>query len=117
MRIEKGNFCPLIKKDCVGIKCAWFTQVRGTNPNTGEQIDEWECAINWIPLLVMENTQQERQAGAAIESMRNEIVQSNKENQNLYISAINSGVIPAIINSPMNILESGTKNETNLSGE
>ena len=107
MKIEKGNFCPLIKKDCVGLKCMWFTKVRGMNPNTGEELDEWECAINWLPLLIIENAQQTRQSGAAIESFRNEVVKSNIDNQNLYISAINNGIVPAIISSPINLIEEG----------
>ena len=37
MQLKPGDFCPLLKKDCVGIKCSWFTQVRGTNPNTGKE--------------------------------------------------------------------------------
>lgn len=74
MRIEPGTFCPLIKKDCVGIKCSWFVQMRGTNPNTGEPIDEWGCAVSWLPLLQVENSMQTRQAGAATESLRNELV-------------------------------------------
>ena len=78
MQIKAGSFCPLIKKDCVGIKCNWFTQIRGTNPNTGQEVDEWSCAITWLPLLLIENSQQQRQTGAAVESFRNEMVKSNE---------------------------------------
>ena len=77
MKIEPGTFCPLIKKDCIQNKCAWFTQLRGNNPNTGKEIDEWGCAIAWIPILTIENSQQQRQTGAAVESFRNEMVQAN----------------------------------------
>ena len=77
MKIEPGTFCPLIKKDCIQNKCAWFTQLRGNNPNTGKEIDEWGCAIAWIPVLLVENSQQQRQTGAAVESFRNEMVQAN----------------------------------------
>jgi hypothetical protein len=77
MKIEPGTFCPLIKKDCIQNKCAWFTQLRGNNPNTGKEIDEWGCAIAWIPVLLIENSQQQRQTGAAVESFRNEMVQAN----------------------------------------
>ena len=41
MKLEQGKYCPLIKKDCIGLQCSWFTQVRGMNPNTGESVDEW----------------------------------------------------------------------------
>ena len=84
MQIKPGNFCPLLKKDCVGITCAWFTQVRGINPNTGADVDEWACAMAWMPVLMIENSQQQRQTGAAIESFRNEMVDS--QNQFLALS-------------------------------
>jgi hypothetical protein len=77
MKLETGTFCPLIKKDCIQLKCAWFIQIRGANPQTGEPVDEWACAIRWMPVLTIENSLQQRQTGAAIESFRNEMVKSN----------------------------------------
>jgi hypothetical protein len=77
MKLEQGTFCPLIKKDCIQMKCAWFTQLRGNNPNTGKEIDEYGCAIAWMPILTIENSQQQRHTGAAVESFRNEMVQAN----------------------------------------
>jgi hypothetical protein len=78
-QIKPGTYCPLIKKDCIGIKCSWFTQVRGTNPNTGQEVDEWGCAMTWLPVLLIENAQQSRQTGAAVESFRNEVVAVNQQ--------------------------------------
>ena len=74
MEIKAGCFCPLIQKDCIGLQCAWITQVRGNNPQTGEEVDHWECAVKWIPMLLVENSQMQRQTGAAVESFRNEVV-------------------------------------------
>lgn len=74
MKMKPGNYCPLIKKKCIGLKCVWYTQLRGMNPNTGDMIDDWGCAVAWLPVLLVENAQQSRQAGAAIESFRNEVV-------------------------------------------
>jgi hypothetical protein len=85
MQLKQGNFCPLIKKDCKGIECSWFTQMRGTNPNTGKEVDEWGCAVVWLPVLMIENSQQQRQTGAAVESFRNEMVKSNEANQALLL--------------------------------
>jgi hypothetical protein len=101
MKLEQGKYCPLIKKDCIGLQCSWFTQIRGTNPNTGEPVDEWGCAITWLPILMIENSQQQRQTGAAVESFRNEVVKSNKENQQLYLqgSVLNTPLsLPLVIN-------------------
>ena len=77
MQIKPGTYCPLVKKDCLQTGCSWFTQLRGTNPNTGKEVDEWGCAITWLPMLLIENSQQQRQTGAAVESFRNEMVKAN----------------------------------------
>jgi hypothetical protein len=109
-KIKPGNFCPLIKKDCVGLKCAWYTQMRGTNPNTGEPVDEWGCAVTWMPVLAVEVAQKSNQTGAAVESFRNEVVRANESNQQLYISAIQQGILPTTVtplNQPINTLPEG----------
>lgn len=81
MKLKPGNFCPLIQADCKGLECSWFTQVRGHNPNTGEDVDEWACAVNWLPMLMIENSQQQRQTGAAVESFRNEMAKAQEMSQ------------------------------------
>jgi hypothetical protein len=40
--------------------------VRGMNPNTGQEVDHWSCAVTWMPMLTIENSQQQRQTGAAV---------------------------------------------------
>ena len=108
MKLEQGKYCPLIKKDCIGLQCSWFTQIRGMNPNTGEPVDEWGCAITWMPMLLIENSQQQRSTGSAVESFRNEVVKGNRENQQLYTQSINQGIIPVQI-TQLNTLTSGEK--------
>ena len=54
------------------------------NPNTGEEVDDWSCAVTWLPSLMIENSQQQRQTGAAIESFRNETVKSTMKAQEIY---------------------------------
>lgn len=78
MKLKPGTFCPLIQGECKGLECSWFTQVRGTNPNTGEDVDEWGCAVTWLPVLMIENSQQQRHTGAAMESFRNEMVKATQ---------------------------------------
>ena len=79
MQLKPGTYCPLVKGECKQMQCSWFTQVRGTNPNTGQQVDEWACAITWLPVLLIENSQQQRQTGASVESFRNEMVKANAQ--------------------------------------
>lgn len=64
---------------CRQLDCAWFTKLAGTNPNTGQQVDEWGCTVAWMPILLIENSQQQRQTGAAVESFRNEMVNANDQ--------------------------------------
>ena len=74
---EKGTVCPLHRVDVSKVchKCPWWTQIRGTNPNTGEPVDRWQCAIAWLPILLIENAQMQHQTGAAMESFRNHMVE------------------------------------------
>tara|TARA_R110000765_G_scaffold179214_1_gene285037 strand:+ start:1097 stop:1342 length:246 start_codon:yes stop_codon:yes gene_type:complete len=73
-----SDFCPLIKKPCKKHDCNWYIQVMGKNPNTGQDVNEFGCAISWLPMLLIEGSQQTRQAGSAIESFRNEMVKANE---------------------------------------
>lgn len=86
MELKPGTYCPLIKKDCIQMQCAWFTQIRGTNPNTGKEVDEWGCAMSWMPILMIENSQQQRHTGAAVESFRNEMVKANEQSQQVLLA-------------------------------
>lgn len=87
--MAKGNWCPLIKGKCVEQKCVFFTQVMGTNPNTGEDVNQSGCAIQFLPMLLIENSQQQRQTGAATESFRNEMVKAHESDQQLLMAAAN----------------------------
>lgn len=79
MAIDTIITCPLGSK-CEEIRdnklhrCMWYTCLAGMNPQTGEQIDEWKCAMSWIPIMLVENANTNRGQTAAIESMRNEQV-------------------------------------------
>lgn len=88
MKIEPKNNCPLNNFDpCKQTECAWFTQIRGMNPNTGAEVDEWACAIAWMPMLMIENSQQQRGTSAAVESFRNEMVKNNEVGQRVLLAA------------------------------
>jgi hypothetical protein len=70
----------------VGLTCAWYTRVQGYDVNTGNQVDSYECAISWLPMLLIENSGQQRSTGAAVESFRNEMVKSNEQSQQLLLA-------------------------------
>jgi hypothetical protein len=73
------KFCPLIQKKCVEHKCQWYIQLHGTNPNTGKPVDEFGCAVAFLPLLSIEIAQKSNQTGAAVESFRNVVTKQNEQ--------------------------------------
>lgn len=84
MKIEPKPNCPLDSfKPCRQLDCAWFMKISGQDPQSGTEIDDWGCAVAWLPVLMIENSRQQHQTGAAIESFRNEMVQDNEINRKL----------------------------------
>lgn len=77
MQLEQATFCPLVKGPCKKLECLWFIKLQGVNNNTGAQVDEYNCAVSWLPMLLIENAQMSRQTGAAVESFRNEMTTQN----------------------------------------
>lgn len=87
MKFEAKPNCPLNGfQPCKELECAWFMQIRGKNPNTGEDVDEWGCSMAWLPMLMIENSQQQRSTGAAVESFRNEMVKANEVSQKVLLA-------------------------------
>lgn len=58
-------------------ECKRWMQIHGHNPNTGDPVSQSKCSDDWLPLLLIENSQMQRQTGAAVESFRNEMVKAN----------------------------------------
>ena len=88
MQLEGKHGCPLDNfNPCRQLDCAWFMKIRGMDPNTGKDIDEWGCAVAWMPVLLIENSQQQRSTGAAVESFRNEMVKANEVGQQVLLAA------------------------------
>ena len=89
MKLEVKSNCPLDGfKPCRQLECAWFMKIRGNNPNTGEEVDEYGCSMAWMPMLMIENSQQQRSTGAAVESFRNEMVKSNETSQHVLMATL-----------------------------
>lgn len=73
-RGEENLICPLHKEPMSEVchKCPWWTEVSGTAAN-GKDITDWQCAVGWIPRLLIETAQQMRQAGASTDKVANEV--------------------------------------------
>ncbi len=79
----KTKMCPLTGDSCMEHQCVWYINVMGNHPQTGETINQWGCSMTFLPMLMIENSQQQRQTGAAVESMRNAIVSESKKNREI----------------------------------
>lgn len=55
-------------------------QIQGPNPQTGETINRSDCIDNWLPMLTIENSQQQRQTAASVDKVATEI---NKFHENM----------------------------------
>lgn len=71
------------------VKCRFWVTVMGQNPQTGETVNNGDCAIAWMPVLLIENSKVNRETGAAVESMRNESVTTGQQITGALIAAAN----------------------------
>lgn len=92
MQLKAKPNCPLNKfEPCKELECAWFMKLAGKNPQKDEEIEEWGCAVAWMPILLVENARVSFQTGAAVESFRNEMVKSNDVSHKLMLATLEAG--------------------------
>jgi hypothetical protein len=77
MDIEVVRTCPLghTCRKTVGDKieeCMWYVKLVGNDPQTGEPVDQHNCAMAWQPILAVEANGQTRGVAVAVQSLRNE---------------------------------------------
>lgn len=75
--MKKQDKCPLNGFKACRETCRWYIQLRGKHPQAKQEIDEWGCAVSWLPILLIENAQEVRQGSAVVESFRNEMVRAS----------------------------------------
>ena len=89
MKIEPKNNCPLNNfEPCKQLDCAWFIEIHGTHPNTGEPLKDWGCSMAMMPMMLIENARQQHGTAAAVESFRNEMVKSNEMGQQVLLATL-----------------------------
>ncbi len=68
------------KKRCTDLRanCPKWVHLVGAHPQTGQPIDCFDCADQWASVLTIEAAKETRQAAAAIESFRNEMVRGQQ---------------------------------------
>jgi len=71
-----GAKCEEIK-DNILHRCIWYVEMKGTD-SAGDEHNEWNCAMAWMPILQTEVATSNRGVAASIESMRNEMTEGQK---------------------------------------
>jgi hypothetical protein len=96
MKVELAG-CPLgatceevkpVDGKAVLFRCPWYVMVRGTDTNTGKEVDEWGCAIAWMPTLMINTANESRKGVAATESFRNEMVNQGDQTQKVMLLSL-----------------------------
>ncbi len=81
--MDKKVICPLNGKKCIEdgaivdgelVACRFWIHVLGKNPQTGEDLNAGDCAFAWMPVLLIENTKEQRTTSKEVETLRNEIM-------------------------------------------
>ncbi len=107
MALDVKIICPLMKGPCIedGTKvdgeihaCRFWVTVHGVNPQDGSVINVKDCSIALLPVLMIENSKTNRETGAAVEGLRNEVATGNQNvAQQLLLSLAPHGAKDSIL--------------------
>jgi len=91
--------CPFHKKAMADVchSCPLWVQLRGKNPQSTQEIDKWDCAIAFLPILTIENSQRQMQTAAAVNEMTAEVKKTDAQS-----SAAIAGLI-TMLNRAMDV--------------
>jgi hypothetical protein len=102
MELERKNICPLLKKKCIGLDCAWFMKLEGTNPqDPDKRIDEWGCAVPWLVMTTLQTAKDVRQGThgvqVATEIFRNEMIDANRATGEKLVNRVGANVLARLV--------------------
>lgn len=84
-----GAKCESAGKDGKLHRCIWYMKMAGRAAD-GTVYDQWNCAMVWMPILMVENSAAVRSTAAAVESLRNETVVRQDAAMNLLRGNVNA---------------------------
>ena len=100
--------CPLLsalrKQDCVENKCRFWTHLMGKNPQSEGTVDKFGCAIEFLPILLVENAQMIRQAAASTDKVANQVQKSRAE----FIGALTNDAQRRLLDAETQVAQIGT---------
>lgn len=109
----KGDMkCPLWRKkmSLVCHTCPWWTELRGKHPQGEEIIGQWGCAIEWLPVLLVENSQMQMQTAAAVDKVATEVNTSNDQQ-----AALRAELVGTVVRTMITASRAPTREQLNES--
>lgn len=98
------KLCPLLKKECIEHQCEWYINILGLHPQTGETINDWRCAISFLPVLLVENSKEQRGTAASCDKIASQIFKSRSE----FIGALPPEAKNRLVEENVRLLENGS---------
>lgn len=107
---DPGMKCPLWRKDVSKVchTCAWYGSIAGKHPQTGQPVDQWQCAITLTVLSTLETAKATHEAGATTQELRNDLYVERTTQTRLLMSRVNP-VVPQLgnNNNPLRLTDDG----------
>jgi len=73
VRCPATGFAKTCRSIVTKYECPKFVKISGVNPNDGNPVDRFGCVDTFLPMLLIENSQQQRQTGASCDKVANEV--------------------------------------------
>ncbi len=130
--------CPLNGKHCLDgsredfptnavggkMKCMWWQHLAGKDPQSEKMIDQYDCAVAWLPIVTVEAAQMSRQTGASVDKVANEVAAVKQGIAAMsgairiaaagISQAVESGALTVMLPSPDNTSETNGHSEREL---
>lgn len=55
------------------LRCRWWQHLYGKDPQADKTIDQWDCAVAWLPITTIEGAQMSRQTAASVDKVANQV--------------------------------------------
>lgn len=91
--------CPLWKEKMSKVchSCPLWVLVRGKDPQTNADVDRWDCALSFIPMLQVQTIQAHLRTTASVDELRKEVHHANNQQMVGAIAQLNERMHAAAV--------------------
>lgn len=92
---------PASKQGCIQHECEFYINIMGAHPQTGELINDFRCSISFLPVLMVENSNQQRQTASEVSKVANQINRQRSE----FLGALPQEARDRLVQADVKVLE------------